>query len=147
MSTSTYLFPDVNVWLALAHQVHPHHAVARTWCEALGAEDIVCFCRFTQLGLLRLLTNASAMGADVMTQQQAWDAYDAILANPSNCQTDEPAGIDSIFRQRTSSEQAATKQWADGYLAAFAEASGMRLVTFDHALAAKTPEAVLLASA
>lgn len=147
MSTSTYLFPDVNVWLALTHQVHPHHAAARAWCEALDADDIVCFCRFTQLGLFRLLTNASAMGADVLTQQQAWDVYDAILANPSNCQTDEPAGIDSVFRQRTSSEQAATKQWADGYLAAFAEASGMRLVTFDRALAEKATGSLLLAGA
>jgi hypothetical protein len=137
----------VNVWLALTHEIHLHHASARAWCEALESDAIVCFCRFTQLGLLRLLTNASAMGVDVLTQRQAWDVYDALVANPCNCLADEPEGIDALFRRQTNSEASSTKQWADGYLAAFAESSGMRLVTFDRALAAKTKDAVLLAGA
>jgi hypothetical protein len=56
----------------------------------------------------------------------------------------EPAGIDTAFRQQTGSQRAATKQWADGYLAAFAETAGIQLVTFDRALAAKVKGAVLL---
>ena len=144
MSTSTFLFPDVNVWVALAHEVHPHHKAAQEWSRSLDTGTVVYFCRFTQLGLLRLLTNESAMGADVMTQVEAWKAFDGLVAHPGNRMMDEPAGLDPLFRQQTSSRLAANKQWADGYLAAFAEAAGLRLVTFDKVLAGKTKDAAQL---
>jgi len=57
---------------------------------------------------------------------------------------EEPRGIDPLFRQHTSRNEVSTKQWADGYLAAFAETAGIQLVTFDRALAAKVKGAVLL---
>jgi uncharacterized protein len=144
VSTSTFLFPDVNVWLALFHEIHPHHKAARAWSESLDDDSIVYFCRFTQFGLLRLLTNQSAMRADVLTQSQAWEAFDSLLADPGNQMMDEPGGIDTLFREQTSSNEPSTKQWADGYLAAFAMAAGIRLVTLDRALAAKVKGAVLL---
>jgi len=144
VSTSTYLFPDVNVWLALVHEIHPHHKAVKVWSDSLGGDSIVYFCRFTQLGFLRLLTNQSAMRTDVLTQSQAWEAFDALLADPNNQMMDEPGGIDSLFRRETSSDEASTKQWADGYLAAFAKAGNLTLVTLDKALAAKVDGAVLL---
>ena len=144
MSTSTFLFPDVNVWFALAHEIHPHHEAAIVWGESLDSDTAAYFCRFTQLGLLRLLTNRSAMGEDVLTQAEAWEAFDTLLANPGNQMMEEPRGIDSLFRQHTSRDETSTKQWADGYLAAFAIAAGIRLVTFDRALAGKVKGAVLL---
>ena len=98
----------------------------------------------TQLGLLRLLTNQSAMRADVLTQSQAWRAFDTLVADPNNQMMDEPGGIDPLFRQETSSNEASIKQWADGYLAAFALAGDLSLVTLDRALAAKAKGAVLL---
>jgi hypothetical protein len=134
----------VNVWLALVHEIHPHHKAMKVWSDSLNSDSIVCFCRFTQLGLLRLLTNQSAMRADVLTQLQAWEAFDALLADPNNQMIDEPGGIDPLFRQETSSNEASTKQWADGYLAAFAIAGDLTLVTLDRALAAKVEGAVLL---
>jgi len=142
--TNTYLFPDVNVWFALAHEIHPHHHAARQWGESLDSDTAVCFCRFTQLGLLRLLTNPSAMGEDVLTQSEAWRAFDAFLANPGNRMMEEPTKIDPVFRRLTDRDEASTKQWADGYLAAFTIAAGIRLVTFDRALAGKVKGAVLL---
>jgi toxin-antitoxin system PIN domain toxin len=145
VSTNTFLFPDVNVWLALAHGIHPHHSVARAWGESLGGDTVVYFCRITQLGLLRLLTNESAMGEDVLTQSEAWGAFDAFLANPGNRMMDEPREIDPVFRRYTDRAEASTKQWADGYLAAFAESAGITLVTFDRALAGKVEGALLLA--
>jgi uncharacterized protein len=132
------------VWLALVHEIHPHHAAVSTWSESLAGDTIVYFCRFTQLGLLRLLTNQSAMRTDVLTQAQAWQAFDAILADPGNQMIDEPVGIEPLFRKETSSNEASTKQWADGYLAAFAMAAGIELVTLDRALAAKVRGSVLL---
>jgi len=144
VSTNTYLFPDVNVWFALAHEIHPHHHAARQWGESLGSDTAVCFCRFTQLGLLRLLTNPSAMGEDVLTQSEAWRAFDAFLANPSNRMMEEPPEIDPVFRRFTDRDEASTKQWADGYLAAFSATAGIRLITFDRALAGKVKGGLLL---
>jgi toxin-antitoxin system PIN domain toxin len=134
----------VNVWFALVHEIHPHHEAAMAWGESLDSDTAVFFCRFTQLGLLRLLTNRSAMGEDVLTQAEAWEAYDALLASPGNQMMEEPRGIDSLFRQHTHRNEASTKQWADGYLAAFSMAAGIQLVTFDRALAGKVKGAVRL---
>ncbi len=135
----------MNVWLAATHEIHPHHPVARAWIDSLEEDAVLYFCRFTQLGLLRLLTNRAAMGPDVLTQSQAWEAFDALVADPRNRLMDEPAGLEPVFRRQTSRRQAATRQWADGYLAAFASVGGLRLVTFDRALATGTKGAVLLA--
>jgi hypothetical protein len=134
----------VNVWLALVHEIHPHHLAATEWSKSLDSDAVAYFCRFTQLGLLRLLTNENALRGDVLTQLQAWEAFDLLVADPRNRMIGEPAGIDTAFRQQTGSQRAATKQWADGYLAAFAETAGIQLVTFDRALAAKVKGAVLL---
>jgi len=134
----------VNVWLALAHGIHPHHRSAKAWGESLDGNSLVYFCRFTQLGLLRLLTNQSVMGDDVLTQFQAWKAFDAFLANPANRMADEPRGINPVFRRHTNRSEASTKQWADGYIAAFAETANFTLVTFDRALAGKAKGTVLL---
>lgn len=114
------------------------------WGESLDSSDVLAFCRFTQLGLLRLLTNQSAMGADVLTQTKAWAVYDAFLKTARARLIEEPRGVDPLFRQQTSRNEAATKQWADGYLAAFSVAAGIRLVTLDRALAGKVKGAVLL---
>jgi uncharacterized protein len=144
VSTSTFLFPDVNVWLALEHEIHPQHAAARKWGDSLPEDAVVYFCRLTQLGFLRLLTNRSAMGTDTLTQSQAWRAFDALLLNPANRMMEEPHGLDRLFRQFTDRNESSTKQWADGYLAAFAVAAGIWLVTFDQALAKKVSNSVLL---
>jgi predicted nucleic acid-binding protein len=84
------------------------------------------------------------MGDDVLTQAEAWEAFDALLANPGNQMITEPRAIDSLFRQHTDRSEVSTKQWADGYLVAFAEAAGLTLVTFDRALAGKVKGTVLL---
>jgi hypothetical protein len=135
----------VNVWLALAHEIHPQHRVAMEWDESLDSDTILSFCRFTQLGLLRLLTNPSAMGVDVLTQSKAWAVYDAFLQTARARLIEEPRGIEPLFRQHTNRNEISTKQWADGYLAAFAIAAGFPLITFDRALARKMKGAVLLA--
>lgn len=111
----------------------------------LPAETVPHFCRFTQLGLLRLLTTRSVMGQGTLTQSDAWAAYDRWLEAAGVGFAEEPAGLESIFRSLSGTSQASPKEWADSYLAAFAQAGGMRLVTFDRALAAKAKGAVLLA--
>jgi toxin-antitoxin system PIN domain toxin len=144
MCTNTSLFPDVNVWVSLAHAWHPHHESATLWIDPLGPECRIYFCRLTQLGLLRVLTTRSAMGEDVMTQAAAWKVYDLLLQDRRNDYLDEPHGLEPRFRRNTGRGEASPKQWADGYIVAFAEAAGLRLVTFDKALARRTKGSILL---
>jgi len=49
-----------------------------------------------------------------------------------------------IEKNKTSGEVVAPKMWMDAYLAAFAEAAGLRLVTFHRELASKVAGSVLL---
>ena len=74
--STTSLFPDINVWVALTYEGHAHHRTAASWFATLKPDMSLVFCRLTQLGLLRLLTTDAVMGDEVMTQPQAWAAYD-----------------------------------------------------------------------
>jgi uncharacterized protein len=144
-STKSFLFPDINVWVALTYEGHVHHIVARTWFASLAGSGRLFYCRFTQLGLLRLLTAEVVMGQDeVMSQEQAWDAYDRWLQDERIGFLDEPAEIEAPFRAMTRSRQSAPKDWADSYLAAFAQAAQLTLVTFDRALSIRAKERILL---
>ncbi|HUA98675.1 MAG TPA: hypothetical protein VMA34_10140 [Terracidiphilus sp.] len=66
--TTSSVFPDVNVWLALSSPDHQHFRAAWSWCTALPRQTALVFCRITQLGLLRLLTAQSVMGKGTLTQ-------------------------------------------------------------------------------
>ena len=142
--STTSLFPDINVWVALTYEGHAHHRTAAIWFETLTPDVSLVFCRLTQLGLLRLLTTAAVMGDEVMTQPQAWGAYDRWHYDPRVELVDEPAELEAQFRARTRLRQSATKDWADSYLAAFATVGQLTLVTFDKGLRAKAKSTVLL---
>lgn len=139
---TSLVFPDVNVWLALATPAHIHHKDAKRWFDSLDEADLL-FCRFTQIGLLRLLTTAAVMGGDVLTQREAWQAYDKFLAGGVRL-LEEPPTLEDHFRQLTRHTSSSPKEWADAYLAAFAIGGSLLLATFDKALAAKTKGAILL---
>lgn len=143
-STRSFLFPDINVWIALTYRGHSHHASAKEWLDAVPDDSELCFCRFTQLGFLRLLTTLAVMGKQVCTQTEAWGTYDDWQRNGHAIFVEEPPSIDHTFRALSRSVQAAPKDWADSYLSAFAQASALRLVTFDQTLGRKTPGALLL---
>jgi uncharacterized protein len=144
-STTSFLFPDINVWIALTIERHVHHTRATKWFESIGGSGRLFFCRFTQLGLLRLLTLEAVMGQnEVLTQAEAWKTYDRWLQDERIGFLDEPPEIEAAFRSLTQSRQAAPKDWADSYLAALALAAQLTLVTFDQALSGKARQLVLL---
>ncbi|HUJ29905.1 MAG TPA: TA system VapC family ribonuclease toxin [Candidatus Acidoferrum sp.] len=144
-SSRLFLFPDINVWVALTYDAHIHHVVARKWFDGLPPTARLFFCRFTQLGLLRLLSAAAVMGTQqVKSQQEAWRAYDRWLEDERVEFLDEPPGVEAQFRSLTRSVQASPKEWADSYLAAFAQASRLTIVTFDRAFQAKAKDLILL---
>jgi len=138
------VFPDLNVWIALTLRTHEHHATAWRWYRGLAETVDIVFCRFTQLGFLRLMTTQSVAGAFVLTQRQAWSAYDRWIVESDCIFEDEPFGLDIEFRAFSDQTRAHPKEWADSYLAAFAAARSMELVTFDRALAERARRSVLL---
>jgi toxin-antitoxin system PIN domain toxin len=142
--STTSLFPDINVWVALTYEGHVQHKAAATWFDTLTPDVGLVFCRLTQLGLLRLLTAEAVMGDEVMTQPRAWSAYDRWHDDPRVELMDEPAALETQFRALTRLRQPATKDWADSYLAAFATAGHLKLVTFDKSLRAKAKSSVML---
>lgn len=136
-------FPDLNVWVALSSTRHSHHTQALQWFHKLEDTELV-FCRYTQLGFLRLITSESVMGRDTLTHAQAWDEYDAWLQSGVAMFLEEPRQLEQIFRSFSTKSQSSPKEWADSYLAAFSVASGIRLVTFDRGLKSRLTDAILL---
>jgi toxin-antitoxin system PIN domain toxin len=143
-STTSFLFPDLNVWIALTYQGHVHHALADAWFSRLPADSRLFFCRFTQLGFLRLLTAEAVMADEVLNQPQAWQTYDRWLQDDRVACLDEPSGLERIFRSLTRLRRPASKDWADSYLCAFASASQLTLVTFDRSLSRRASHSRLL---
>jgi toxin-antitoxin system PIN domain toxin len=139
------IFPDVNVWLALNHQIHVHHTATMRWFAAQDETVGFVFCRQTQMGFFRLMTTEAVLGREVITQRQCWAIYDRWIVGGKAILAGEPPGIEDALRLRTSADSPSPKAWADAYLAAFAEAANLTLVTFDQALAGKVKGAVLLA--
>lgn len=138
------IFPDVNVWLALVYEQHVHSPIAMEWYVGLKSSTTLVFCRHTQLGLFRLLSTEAVMKQDVLSQKQCWEAYDPWIESGLAFVAHDPPGLESEMRVRASEGSVSPKAWADAYLAAFAEAGNLTLVTMDRALAAKAKGAVLL---
>jgi uncharacterized protein len=143
-SSRLFLFPDVNVWIALTYRGHKHFDAAAIWFNSIPDDSELCFCRLTQLGFLRLLTTSAVMGDKVLSQAAAWKVYDDWTENGGAAYVEEPPSVERIFRSISQSWQPTPKDWADSYVCAFAQASGLRLVTFDRALQRRTAGSVLL---
>jgi len=128
-----YVLADVNVWLATLVADHPHHVVATEWWrrELLPSKGQVAFCRITQLGLLRLLTNERVMGRQRKTIREAWSIYERVLSRRPVIFAPEPERTEARLAEHCRLGGASSKFWTDAYLAAFARAGSFGLVTFD----------------
>jgi hypothetical protein len=73
-------------------------------------------------------------------------AFDRWIEKGGAVYLDEPLGLDIEFRELTNQFIPAPKELSDSYLAAFATAASLNLVTFDKALSRKARRSVLLAT-
>jgi predicted nucleic acid-binding protein len=74
---------DVGVWLVAVWGRHVHHPVTADW---FGKEaDDILFCRVTQMGLLRLLSNPAIMGDDAIDRSQARRTFDQLWVTNAFC--------------------------------------------------------------
>ena len=128
---------DVGVWLAAVWGRHIHNPVATDW---FGTEaDGIAFCRVTQMGLLRLLSNPAIMGEDAIERSQAWRTYDQLWADERVLWADEPAELDAVWRAISARDDKSHKLWTDDYMAAFAQASDATLITLDRKVLVRYP--------
>jgi uncharacterized protein len=126
---------DTNVWLALALSGHRHHDAARGWLDSVDERSDVYFCRATQQSLVRLLTTRAVLGAygnPPLSNAAAWEAYSEFLADDRIAMaSNEPSRLEEVWKQYALRDAASPKLWMDSYLAAFAVAAGLALVTID----------------
>ena len=126
-----------------------HSDAAWAWFSR-QEDNRFCFCRFTQLGLLRLLATSAVMGKDVRTIGEAWKVYDRWLEDSRVGLRQEAFELDVAFRAatRSVSRLSSPKALGDCYLLAVSQVADATLVTFDRGLAsacqkARQPTALL----
>jgi toxin-antitoxin system PIN domain toxin len=122
--------PDVGVWLALSIESHPHHHRARRYWDDEAANQIA-FCRVTASGFLRLTTNGVVMGGFPLSVPQAWNAYVALRVLPEVVFLPEPEEVDMLLEELALASRFPARMWTDAYLAVFARAANLRLVSLD----------------
>ncbi len=71
------------------------------------------------------------MGGRPLTVPQAWQAYQDFRRLPEVLLADEPESCEVWLERWALGERPAARQWTDAYLAAFARAGGLRVVSFD----------------
>ena len=135
--------PDVNVWVALAVDGHPHHAIAKRWFERLGQESLL-FCRVTEMGLLRLLTNEHVMSGHPLSSQAAWGVRKQFEGDTRVKYVPEPSGFEAVWRGTAQAGKIGPNFWTDAYLSSFCVGTGATMVTFDRGFGVRTPCKVLL---
>lgn len=131
------ILPDANVWIALIVSGHGHHQQVAAWLDTIQEPGTVRFCRETQRATLRLLTTSAVhapLGDPPLSNAQAWAVYESSLSDDRiGPLAPEPRGIEPTWQRLSSRNTASPKMWMDSYLAAFAIAGGMTLVTIDKA--------------
>ena len=128
---------DVGVWLAAVWGRHVHYPVASVWVN--GQADHLVFCRVTQMGLLRLVSNPAIMGGDAVDRSQAWRLFDQLWSDERILWAEEPDGLDAVWRAISARDDKSHRLWTDDYLAAFAQASDLALATLDRKLPGRYP--------
>ena len=125
--------PDVNVWLALSAPSHPHHKAAQSYWQQKEL-PAVWFNRVTMLALLRLLCQPKVMGSATVTLPRAAAVYGHFMNMPEVGFLNEPTRCAQLLTRMLDGTDGGTpvpRLLTDMYLAAFATAAGLRLVTFD----------------
>ena len=125
---------DVNVLVALMHARHVHSAAAVRWLAGLDNAGAVAICRVSQMGVMRILTNPSAMKDEVKSAAEFWAGWDRLISDERFALVGEPAGLQVAWRTVTAKIPKGKPAETDCYLAAFAVTGGHSLVSFDRGM-------------
>jgi len=122
---------DVNLLLALLHERHAFSAKAVAWLDEQSGSGSVAICRIVQMGVLRILTRPSIMKDDLLTPSEFWQGWSVLMADARFFIVSEPTQLESVWRELTVSLPRGQCAETDAYLAAFAQAGGYSMATFD----------------
>jgi uncharacterized protein len=125
---------DTNVWLAAIFPTHPFHAKAQQALQQSTHARPAVWCRSTEQSFLRLASTPAlhkAYGAERMTNRDALVVLDTLQSLPQVVLRDESPGLFALWCQLAGADTASPKVWMDAYLAAFAIAGGLTLVSLD----------------
>lgn len=126
---------DINAWLALFLEGHCQYQIARQWyVEELLAPGDLLFCRQTEMGFLRLLTQQRVMGAcaqDAFTNMEATNFLSQVQRDEAIGLVGEVPGTRALWLALAGSGQSSPNLWMDAYLAALAITNDLEMVTFD----------------
>lgn len=139
---------DTNVWLAALFPNHPFHSIAQRALQQATRAQPALWCRATQQSFLRLASTPAlhqVYDTKGMTNRDALVAMDALQALPQVALLDEPSGTLALWRTLAGLDSASPKVWMDAYLAAFAIAGGLRMVTLDRDFKNFVPQGLDLA--
>ncbi|HJQ45422.1 MAG TPA: TA system VapC family ribonuclease toxin [Amycolatopsis sp.] len=127
---------DVGVWLAAVWVNHVHHPRVAAWFTEQDGD--LCLCRVTQMGLLRLLSNAAVMSDDVVSRTDGC-VVDRLRSDERMCWRQEPLQLEPVWRAMSARDDTGHKLSTDDYPAAFAQAAGLPFVTLDTRFAPRYP--------
>lgn len=123
-------FPDVNVWVALTAEDHPHHERAdRYWQHEADASII--FSRVTAMGLVRVTSHQHTFGGQPLLPGEAWAKYQDWRQEPAVALLADPPTLEVTLTQFVALGIVTPRNWTDTYIAAFAVSGAHRLVSFD----------------
>jgi len=138
---------DSNIWIAHSFNSHPgHDAAARTLALATSEQPAI-FCRATQLSFLRLISTPALLeryGPTGLTNEDALQLLDQYLSSSAVTYHEEPPGMAPLWFRLARRETASPKVWMDAYLAAFAIAGDLTIITFDSAFKQFVPSGLKL---
>ena len=128
---------DVNVWLAGMWDGHVDHESVLRWRGE--ADGPLVMCRVTQMAVLRHLSNPGVLGADAVTRREAWHLVDRQMGDPEVVWQAEPDGFSVAWRALSARDDRSHKLWTDDYLAGFAQAGHLTLVTLERGFVRRYP--------
>jgi len=138
---------DTNVWIAAVFTTHPFHALAQAALQQATPAAPAVFCRATEQSFLRLASTPVLLkvyGAEGLTNRDALAALNALQALQQVCVREEPRGTLTLWHSLSALNRASPKVWMDAYLAAFATAGGLRLLTLDRDFKSFVPQGLKL---
>lgn len=121
---------DVNVCFAILVAQHQHRKPAMAWYDSCPANHAV-LCRHVQLAIIRLLGNRNLLQEHAVPALAAWNITQELALDERIHFGEEPQGFETVFPTMLRYPTPAPKLVGDAYLAAFAIAGGLGIVTFD----------------
>jgi hypothetical protein len=91
----------------------------------------IAFNAVTMMGLVRLFATAPLYEGRRLDPTSAWAVFQSWMHQPETIYLPEPAGCRDTLDELVRAGHVLSKEWTDAYLAAFATAGRLRLVTLD----------------